>query len=71
MAPPEYLQNLGELYNLITPSGTLTAEDRYKIDPDVFALFITSGVCMEYARRHLSPDLIDITDVNRYLKSCN
>jgi HD-GYP domain-containing protein (c-di-GMP phosphodiesterase class II) len=42
-----------------------------KIDPDVFALFITSGVCMEYARRHLSPDLIDITDVNRYLKSCN
>jgi HD-GYP domain-containing protein (c-di-GMP phosphodiesterase class II)/ABC-type amino acid transport substrate-binding protein len=164
MAPPEYLQNLGELYNLSTPSGTLTAEDRYKIDehvigtirlleklpfpaemaripryasthhevlngtgyprqltaedlsiperiiaiadifealtasdrpykqakrisdalsilqdmvqknkidPDVFALFITSGVCMEYARRHLSPDLIDITDVNRYLKSCN
>ena len=160
MAPPEYLQNLGEFYNLSTPSGTLTAEDRYKIDehvigtirlleklpfpaemaripryasthhevlngtgyprqlsagdlsiperiiaiadifealtasdrpykkakkisdslsilqdmvhknkidPDVFALFITSGVCMEYAKRHLSPELIDTDDLRGFL----
>ncbi|EMS77751.1 HD-GYP domain-containing protein [Desulfotignum phosphitoxidans] len=37
------------------------------IDADVFNLFLTSGVCMEYARRYLAPELIDVADVSRYL----
>ncbi|WP_035387003.1 HD domain-containing phosphohydrolase [Ferrimonas senticii] len=32
MAPPELLQNLGELYNLSIERGTLTPEDRYRIN---------------------------------------
>ena len=32
MALPPYAQNMGELYNLSIPKGTLTAEDRFKIN---------------------------------------
>lgn len=32
MDVPEYLYNLGEVYNLSTSRGTLTAEDRFKIN---------------------------------------
>ncbi|MCL9783369.1 transporter substrate-binding domain-containing protein [Vibrio sp. S4M6] len=32
MKAPEYLANLGEVYNLLIPRGTLTAEDRYRIN---------------------------------------
>jgi hypothetical protein len=39
------------------------------IDSDVFDLFLTSGVCMEYARRYQAPELIDVTDVSQYLNS--
>ncbi len=35
MDVPEYLYNFGELYNLSIPYGTLTAEERYKINEHI------------------------------------
>ena len=35
MEVPEYLYNLGEIYNLTITRGTLTAEDRYKINEHI------------------------------------
>ncbi|MNF16989.1 hypothetical protein D3C80_2202680 [compost metagenome] len=32
------------------------------IDPDLFGLFIRSGVYMDYARRFLKPEQIDAVD---------
>ncbi len=37
------------------------------IDPDVFALFLSSGVCERYARRFLMPEQVDAVDSARYL----
>ncbi|MBW7850549.1 MAG: GAF domain-containing protein [Rhodospirillales bacterium] len=37
------------------------------IDPDLFDLFLTSGVYRSYAERFLSSDQIDDVDVNQYL----
>ncbi|MDF1589009.1 MAG: transporter substrate-binding domain-containing protein [Gammaproteobacteria bacterium] len=37
MAIPEYLYNNGELYNLSIKSGTLTAEDRFKINEHIIS----------------------------------
>ncbi|MGL5630927.1 MAG: HD-GYP domain-containing protein, partial [Azovibrio sp.] len=37
------------------------------IDPDLFDLFLTSGIHMEYAKRYLSPDQIDEIDINTFL----
>ena len=34
-------------------------EDRH-IDPDLYDLFVQSGLCYEYARREMNPDQIDI-----------
>jgi HD-GYP domain-containing protein (c-di-GMP phosphodiesterase class II) len=41
-------------------------EDRH-IDPDLFELFLTSGVHLEYGRRFLHPDQIDAVDIGQYL----
>jgi HD-GYP domain-containing protein (c-di-GMP phosphodiesterase class II) len=38
------------------------------IDPDLFELFLTSGVYKEYADRFLKPEFIDNVDINVYLK---
>ncbi len=38
------------------------------IDRDVFELFLTSGVYLQYAREHLAPGQIDAVDVARYLR---
>ncbi len=38
------------------------------IDRNVFELFLTSGVYLEFARQHLDPGQIDEVDVKRYLK---
>ena len=160
MAIPEYKYNLGEVYNLSVARGTLTAEDRFKInehvistirmlgsvpfpkelakvpryasthhetlkgtgyprkltaeqlsipervlvladifealtaadrpykkakplsvaidilakmvadqhvDEDVFKLFLTSGIYLEYAKRYLNPEQIDDVDIAKYL----
>lgn len=39
------------------------------IDPDLFELFLTSGVYKEYADRFLDPSQIDEVDIDKYLKS--
>jgi len=37
------------------------------IDPDLFNLFLSSGVYKEYAEAFLTPDQIDDVDINQYL----
>ncbi|MCK5359990.1 MAG: hypothetical protein KAJ95_05155, partial [Gammaproteobacteria bacterium] len=37
------------------------------IDPDLFALFLTSGVYLEYARKFLSAEKIDEVNIEDYL----
>ncbi|UCC55667.1 MAG: hypothetical protein JSU75_09975, partial [Gammaproteobacteria bacterium] len=37
------------------------------IDPDLFRLFLASGVYLEYAREHLDPEQIDDVDIAEYL----
>ena len=41
--------------------------DEGHIDPDLFALFLRSGVFREYAEAHLSPDHVDEVDVEAAL----
>jgi HD-GYP domain-containing protein (c-di-GMP phosphodiesterase class II) len=40
-------------------------EDRH-IDPDLFELFLASGVHLEYGRRFLRPDQLDMVDKEQY-----
>ncbi len=37
------------------------------VDPDLFELFLTSGVYQEYAKYFLTPDQIDDVDIGQYL----
>ena len=37
------------------------------IDPDLFKLFLTSGIYLQYAEDYLSSDLIDEVDINRLM----
>jgi hypothetical protein len=39
------------------------------IDPDLFHLFLTSGVWRSYGDRFLAPEQIDEVDIDQYLKS--
>jgi HD-GYP domain-containing protein (c-di-GMP phosphodiesterase class II) len=39
----------------------------HHIDPDLFDLFLRSGVHLEYAREYLDPDQIDEVDIENYL----
>jgi hypothetical protein len=41
-------------------------EDKH-IDPDLFKLFLSSGVYKEYAAKFLNPEQIDEVDVGAYL----
>ncbi|MFM8259794.1 MAG: HD-GYP domain-containing protein, partial [Vulcanococcus sp.] len=43
--------------------------DRGQIDPDLFALFLTSGVYRTYAERFLKPEQIDDVDLTLLLQS--
>ena len=36
-------------------------------DPELFELFLRSGVYLEYAQRHMQPALIDTIDIEDYL----
>jgi hypothetical protein len=38
------------------------------LDPDVFRLFLSSGVYLEYAKKYLKPEQIDIVDLSLYLQ---
>ncbi len=40
MKPPENMYNLGEVYNLCIQKGTLTPEDRYKINEHIIATIV-------------------------------
>ncbi len=42
-------------------------KSRGKIDADIFALFLRSGVYLRYAERFLSPEQIDVSDISPYL----
>ena len=37
------------------------------IDPDLFDLFLSSGVYRQYAERYLLPEQIDTVDIEQYL----
>ena len=39
----------------------------HHVDIEVFKLFLTSGVYLEYARKFLDPSQIDDVDINQYL----
>ena len=39
------------------------------IDVELFELFLSSGVYMEYAKQYLKPEQIDEVDVTSYLSS--
>jgi HD-GYP domain-containing protein (c-di-GMP phosphodiesterase class II) len=39
----------------------------HHIDPDLFELFLTSGVYHDYARQYLAPEQIDEVDIRKYL----
>ena len=39
----------------------------HHIDPDLFDLFLRSGVYLEYARQYLDPEHIDEVDIEQYL----
>ena len=39
----------------------------HHIDPELFALFLSSGVYLRYAERYMSPELIDEVDISPYL----
>ena len=43
--------------------------DRGHIDPDLFELFLTSGVYRAYAERFLRPEQIDSVDITPYLRA--
>jgi HD-GYP domain-containing protein (c-di-GMP phosphodiesterase class II)/ABC-type amino acid transport substrate-binding protein len=46
----------------------MVADDH--VDADVFELFLTSGVYLDYARRYLPPEQIDEVDIGQYLRAC-
>jgi hypothetical protein len=37
------------------------------VDPDLFDLFLTSGVYLEYARQFMKPEQIDAVDPSVYV----
>jgi HD-GYP domain-containing protein (c-di-GMP phosphodiesterase class II) len=41
-------------------------KDRH-IDPDLFELFLTSGIYREYGRKHLQPEQLDEVNIAEYL----
>ena len=40
--------------------------DEGHLDPDLFDLFLSSGVCLAYARRFMPPGQVDVEEVTRY-----
>jgi hypothetical protein len=41
------------------------------IDPDLFDLFLTSGVYLKYANQFLEPDQIDEVNIADYIKTAD
>ena len=42
--------------------------EEFRIDPDLFRLFVESGVYREYAEQYLKPEQIDEVDVGMILE---
>jgi HD-GYP domain-containing protein (c-di-GMP phosphodiesterase class II) len=42
--------------------------DRGHLCPDLFELFLTSGVYLEYGKRHLKPEQLDEVDIAEYVE---
>ena len=47
---------------------TFMRKDQH-IDPDIFELFLTSGVYKQYAERYLQPEQIDPVDITDYMNA--
>jgi hypothetical protein len=43
--------------------------DTARIDPEVFDLFLTSGVYRQYAERRLQPEQIDAVPLQSYVRA--
>ncbi len=43
------------------------AKDKH-LDPDIFKLFLSSGLYLEYAKEYLQPEQIDTVDIAQYLE---
>ena len=43
-------------------------KEEQHIDPDLFELFLTRGIHLEYGRRFLQPEQLDDVDITRYLR---
>lgn len=41
------------------------------LDPQLFALFLSSGIWYEYARRYMRPEQIDEVDIQRFMPTAN
>ncbi|MGL5186370.1 MAG: HD-GYP domain-containing protein, partial [Plesiomonas shigelloides] len=41
------------------------------LDPQLFALFLSSGIWYEYARRYMRPEQIDEVDIQRFMPTTN
>ncbi|KPQ27762.1 MAG: HD-GYP domain [Marinobacter excellens HL-55] len=54
----------------LTQALTIMADmvDKGHIDPEVFDLFVSSGVWQQYAREHLRPEQIDDVDESQFMK---
>jgi len=60
--PYKRAKKLSEALNILAHM-----RDKQLIDADLFELFLKSGVCLEYARRYLKPELIDTEDFAQFL----
>ena len=45
---------------------SLMSKDRH-LDSDLFKLFLSSGIYLEYAHKYLQPEQIDNVDISEYL----
>jgi len=43
--------------------------DEQHIDPELFDLFLSSGIYLQYAERFLKPEQIDAVDIARYVRT--
>ncbi|MBF0355598.1 MAG: GAF domain-containing protein [Alphaproteobacteria bacterium] len=82
MTMPERIMAIADIFEALTaadrpykPPKTLSeslkimgfmCKDKH-VDPDLFNLFLTSGVWKQYAERFLRPEQIDEVDINKYL----
>ena len=82
MTVPERIMAIADIFEALTaadrpykPPKTLSeslkimgfmCKDKH-VDPDLFNLFLTSGVWKTYAERFLRPEQIDEVDINKFL----